>query len=161
VGKSPHFHSFFLELRDLLQQKRDDSRKELSNFTAESAMSSPSNKRPLSMIEHESRLKPRLVSPAQTAEEDISQPSANIFTDPKHSPQTPANQSTVSKDPKYSGDSSESTAEINTKKMMTQLITMTFSLFETSLSQVRWPTFAQACRLKVDAYRSESTPAYL
>jgi hypothetical protein len=92
------------------------------------------------------------VSPTPTTAEHHSQTSADQFIDPKTPPQTPANQSTISKDSKYSGDSNESTAEANTKKMMTQLIAITLSLFDTSLSRITWPKFAEACRLKVDVY---------
>ena len=61
-------------------------------------------------------------------------------------------QPTQPKDPNFTGEADESTAEDNTKEMIKLFIRITLSLFSKGIAQVTWPRFAGACHLRVDAY---------
>lgn len=150
---APHYRLFFEELRGLvcdavipedelildtaqltLAASEPSSVLRTSEFSSNDSISpTPSKKRPNSLT---------ITTSSPTKVRHISSPQDDAI------PRTP-DQTTASKDPKYSGESIESTDEDNTKGMIKTFIRTTLSHLGGDFRRISWPSYARKCRLSI------------
>jgi hypothetical protein len=151
---APRFELFFCQLRLLLSDNMAPLDDEITLPPVESSLQadapivypeslssnpppsiSENRKRPNSLtITTSSPIKVRLTNSEYTA-----------------TPQTP-DQPTIPKNPAFSGESTESTDEDNTRRMIGTLIDTALLSLRSDFSEIPWPKYVQACNLRSSGF---------
>ena len=151
---APKFELFFCQLRLLLSDNVEPLENEITLPPVESSLQTDT---PILFPENLSSNTPP--SPSETRKRPnsltitTSSPTKVRLTNSEYTdtPQTP-DQPTIPKNPAFSGESTESTDEDNTRRMIGTLVDTALLSLRSDFSEIPWPKYVQACNLRSSGY---------